>query len=229
VCEYLNYQFLICGACFHFKVTWQSDSTVRFQPQAAGDNSAVLILSLVTAKDFTLTVVATTIQQLEASPHPWEVFWVFFNYQQIGGPQATNKTTNYFILKTSGCELGLAYDNVGQTFLDTTTTPTNTLGTPYEYTVVKTGKQVTISLNGTQIFANTYDQLYDQNGFIGLYCEESLIQVYSVDFVSNDSTTGGTTSSSGTDSNGNDSGEAAPLKGSTPLILALSWLYNLWV
>jgi hypothetical protein len=110
-----------------------------------------------------------------------------FNYQQIGDATSTNKTTNYFILKPNGCELGTAYDSLGQTFLASTSTPTLTLGTPYQYSISKRGQLLTVAINGTQVFDATYTGSYDQKGFIGLYCEDSAVHVSSVDLTAHDS------------------------------------------
>jgi hypothetical protein len=110
-----------------------------------------------------------------------------FNYQQIGGDTSTNKTTNYFILKPNGCELGTAYDSLGQTFLADAATPTLSLGTAYQYSISKRGQLLTVAINGMQVFDATYTGLYDQEGIIGLYCEDAAVQVSSVDLTTHDS------------------------------------------
>ncbi len=53
-------------------MTWNANETVSFQPQQndAG-TSAVLILSLAQARDFDLTIDATTVRQLRTSPNAW--------------------------------------------------------------------------------------------------------------------------------------------------------------
>jgi hypothetical protein len=54
------------------QVTWNENATVSFEPQKNdGGTSAVLILSSVKARDFDLTINATTVRQLKTSPEPW--------------------------------------------------------------------------------------------------------------------------------------------------------------
>jgi hypothetical protein len=53
-------------------VTWNANETVSFEPQKndAG-TSAVLVLSLAKARDFDLTINATTVRQLKTTPEKW--------------------------------------------------------------------------------------------------------------------------------------------------------------
>jgi hypothetical protein len=106
-----------------------------------------------------------------------EVFWVMFNYVQIGNATSNDKKTNYFILKPNGCELGTAYGDLGQNFTATTSTPTLALGTPYQYTITKRGYHLTVAIDGVSVLDATYDHtgLYDQEGVIGLYCEDATV------------------------------------------------------
>jgi hypothetical protein len=118
---------------------------------------------------------------------PQEVFWVMFNYVQVGNTTSTDKKTNYFILKPNGCELGTAYGDLGQNFAATTTTPTLAFGTSphqYQYTITKRGYHVTAAVDGVLVFDATYNAttLYDQEGVVGLYCEDAAVQVTSVNF-----------------------------------------------
>ncbi len=162
-----------------------SQGAVTLTPRASTDASethAALALSSDVWKDFHLSVRATTLSQLRtASPNDWEVFWIFFNYIPVGDL----KETNYFILKTSGIELGKAYDDVGQTFLITEDSPALTIGQEVLYELEKQGTTLTISIDGTQIAtytdASTSERtLYDVEGSIGLYTEDASVEVTSV-------------------------------------------------
>ncbi len=53
-------------------MTWNANETVSFAPQKndAG-TSAVLVLSLAKARDFDLTINATTVRQLKTTPEKW--------------------------------------------------------------------------------------------------------------------------------------------------------------
>lgn len=158
------------------------------EPMAAtdpGETHAALVLSDeitgCTFQDFRLTINATTEAQLRTPPpNPWEVFWIFFNYQTT----TAGKETNYFILKTNGIELGQAYDSVGQNFLFTASAPTLSVGEEYEYVLEKSGTTLTVSIDGSEVLSYgsdpTDDPLYDQAGQIGLYTEDARVRIHSV-------------------------------------------------
>lgn len=158
------------------------------EPMAAtgpSETHAALLLSDeiagCTFQDFRLTVHATTEAQLRTPlPNPWEVFWIFFNYQTT----TSGKETNYFILKTNGIELGQAYDSVGQNFLFTASAPTLSVGEEYEYVLEKIGAELTVAIDGVTVLSYgsdpTDDPLYDQAGQIGLYTEDARVRIHSV-------------------------------------------------
>jgi len=120
-----------------------------------------------------------------------------FNYVQIGNGTSNDKKTNYFILKPNWCELGTAYGDLGQNFTATTSTPTLALGTPYQYTITKRGYHLTVAIDGVSVLDATYDHtgLYDQEGVIGLYCEDAAVQVTSVLLASHDPAASGSAAS----------------------------------
>ncbi len=175
-------------------VSFDANSGITLQPAVAANSSdthAALILAKKTetcpVKDFILTIKAQTQAQLRSpNPNPWEVFWIFFNYLPVGN----NKTTNYFILKPEGIELGRAFDVVGQEFLFTDNQPVLAIGTSYEYSLEKKGGNLVVKINGNTVLNYTSQQfpqaLYDQAGSIGLYTEDAKVLVESVSLTSLD-------------------------------------------
>lgn len=166
-------------------VAFESDKIV-LAPKAAtapGETHAALVLSSKTqdcpVKDFDVTIKATTLKQLRSGrPNPWEVFWIFFNYN----PQASGKTTNYFILKTNGIELGKALAQVGQIFLVTKEVPKLEIGREIKYRLRKTGAKIVISINDEEVLLyeeadSESKKIYDQPGSIGLYTEDAIVEV----------------------------------------------------
>ncbi len=131
-------------------------------------------------QDFRLTVTAVTEAQLRATPNPWEVFWIFFNYQG----DIDDKFTNYFILKTNGIELGRAFATEGQTFLETTEEPQLVVGNPNTYVLEKRGGKLDVWID--EVLVMSYestdfpDALYDYPGLIGLYSEDARVRILSV-------------------------------------------------
>lgn len=125
-------------------------------------------------RDFLLSVTATTVSQLRqgSSPNAWERFWLFFNYTV---PVAT-KETNYILTKTNGLELGTAYDEVGQTFLDTPSTPTLAIGVTSTWLLRKEGNTIWFNQDGGVTYQFTGD-IYDVSGKIGFYSEDAIVTV----------------------------------------------------
>lgn len=170
-------------------VSFDAINGIILEPKAAsspGETHAALAISKLTQQspltNFKVTVKVTTEQQLRTpTPNGWECFWIFFNYT-IG----TNgkKITNYFTLKTNGIELGTAYDEVGQTFLVTESTPQLQIGVANEITLIKQGQQLQVTIDGKIIL--TYDgvtmptPLIDTAGSIGLYTEDARVKIHSV-------------------------------------------------
>lgn len=133
-------------------------------------------------KDFKVTVVLVTEKQLRTpTPNAWECFWLFFNYSDNG---PADKHTNYLVIKPNGTELGRAYDDIGQDYLKTSSTPSVPIGVIHTITVEKRGGKLWAYLNGNLILS--YDSatgkypLFDDPGTIGLYSEDSRVRVYSV-------------------------------------------------
>lgn len=140
-------------------------------------------------KNFELHVVAQTIEQLRSgAPNPWEVFWIFFNYNSA--PEG--KTTNYFIFKPNGLELGRAFDETGQYFLNFSSPATQTmsLGQTYTYRLVKVDGQLSVWIDDVLVLefssTNFPDAIYDEAGSIGFYTEDAAVRVQSVEWRSYD-------------------------------------------
>ncbi len=162
-------------------VTWDG-SGVRFLPKAStspSETHAVMILSKVAVKDFVVKIKAKTIKQLRTGslPNAWECFWFVFNYvPSVDG----YKTANYIVLKPNGIEIGTMDSSVGQKFLYTGSIPKLVIGQFNEYAIVKSGKTLSIVIDGTVVVQKTFDGLYDQAGVFGLYSEDADCLVESV-------------------------------------------------
>lgn len=162
---------------------------VTMAPQAAlGANTyAALLLSTRTQRcpltDFTLTIHATTKHQLKEIDYrrPWEVFWVFFNY--LPAPNST-KTTNYFINKPNGVELGRAYGDTDQKFLPPFGPPFLILNQEDEFVLDYRSGTLKIFVDGFEAvnYSNqTFpESLYTNPGAIGLYTEDAQVNIRSV-------------------------------------------------
>jgi len=122
-------------------------------------------------------MIVNTEQQLRqnTAPNPWEVFWLFFNYN----PTKNGKTTNYFLLKPNGVELGTAKNAVGQTFLQTGAAPAPAVGLANKIEIEKIGTRVRVWINGVLATDKT-GGIVDVAGSIGLYSEDALVRVTNV-------------------------------------------------
>lgn len=166
------------------EVVFNPDATLTLDPMAATSpdetHAALVVLNdavFCPSVDFTIRVTATTQTQLRTPPaNPWEVFWLFFNYEDDPTFQ-----TNYLILKPNGIELGKAFGDSLQEFLYTAPSPQLVLGQPATYEIVKIGTSLQISINGEPIFAEPQDfPLFLNPGQIGLYTEDATVIVHEV-------------------------------------------------
>lgn len=142
-------------------------------------HAALALTDEIQPKDFRLTIVAETTEQLRtgSAPNPWEAFWVFFNYL----PTTAGKNTNYFVLKTNGAELGKATGATDQQFLSTVTLPSTTaVGTVNVFEVTKQGTHVVVKVNDAVLIDFT-GPVFDVPGHIGLYTEDAIVRIKSVD------------------------------------------------
>lgn len=171
------------------RVSFDATSGILFEPKPPkGDNETLSTLLL--AKDtvryplrnFEVSIKVATERQLRSpTPNDWEAFWLFFNYNPTG---PGTKDTNYFVFKPSGLELGVAFEVIGQKFLQTIETPRMTIGKPYTIKLRKMNKAVSIYID--DLLAMNYEEktgtglLYDRPGSIGIYSEDARVHVYSM-------------------------------------------------
>jgi hypothetical protein len=165
-------------------------------PYGSMDTTSSLLLSkraiTTPVRDFQLTMVVSTDEQLRSpTPNPWEVFWVFFNWTY--DPSTGKKRSNYYYLGTRGSELGTAYAELGQSFLQTNRAPVISIGSLYTIQLTKIRNQVFVSINGQPAISYTGASaitksptgeltgwgLYDIPGTIGLYNEDARVHIYS--------------------------------------------------
>lgn len=159
-------------------VTYDLEKGIVLSPKVSTspwETHAALAFSNVSLlKNFRVTITATTEAQLRqnSTPNVWEVFWVLFNYV----PTATGKATNYFILKPNGVELGIAYDNDLQTFLQTGPTTATALGVSNRIEIEKIDNRVVVYVNGVKVTDFT-GAVIDAPGSIGLYSEDARVRI----------------------------------------------------
>jgi hypothetical protein len=145
------------------------------------ETHSALVLSKLYVKDFTIKIKANTVEQLRKNsvPNPWEVFWIFFNYNPTSNGK---KETNYFVLKANGSELGTACGEIQQKFLATTDNPKLILENEYLYEIRKDGSEVRVLIDGNEVinFSDDKNDLYDEYGYIGLYSEDACVKISDV-------------------------------------------------
>jgi hypothetical protein len=162
-------------------VTYSATSGIVLAPQVSTEPSethaALTLAKLPKMRNFRAALTVTTEQQLRLNspPNPWEVFWLFFNYN----PTATGKNTNYFLLKPNGVELGVAKQQIGQTFLQTGAAPAPAVGAANKIDIEKIGTRVRIWVNGILAVDRT-GGLIDVEGSIGLYTEDARARITQV-------------------------------------------------
>lgn len=117
----------------------------------------------------------------EPAANTWEVFWLFFNYQA----QEKGKRTNYFIFKPNGVELGKAWGEIDQEFLQTANSPRAQIGKNYELTLFKKDQSIQAYIDGQMVLNFKADssgkKLFDEAGQIGLYSEDALVRIHQID------------------------------------------------
>lgn len=170
-------------------VSFSQTRGIILEPAAVenpAETQAALILASKTnqrpLRNFTVSVQVSTENQLrKVNPNPWEVFWLFFNYNIA--PEGT-KETNYFVYKPTGIELGIAFGQTGQKFLATANSPTLSLGKINTLVLTKIDKLVHVFIDGnyalTYQATKTKDDLFDTPGSIGLYTEDAKVHIHSI-------------------------------------------------
>ncbi len=154
--------------------------------QTPEQTHAALVLSQIqNARYFDLEIVFQNVQPLrQGNPQPWEVFWLFFNYQT---DHQNQKKTNYLILKPNGLELGRATQEVHQDILKTWPQPISRFGQDHHLRLQRWSTKLIITLDQqpevTYEFVKDAEKPFDQQGHIGLYCEDAEVLVKSVRYL----------------------------------------------
>ena len=163
-----------------------TDDKIILKPKIStspSETHSALVTSFLRVKDFTLEIKATTINQLRKNsvPNEWEVLWIYFNYNPT---KKGKKTTNYFLLKPNGYELGSAWNQTDQCFIETGDSVKLIIGEEYTYQITKTDCHITISIDGVEIINSDINEsdLYDDYGYIGLYTEDAEVEISSFEF-----------------------------------------------
>ncbi|QDK37582.1 hypothetical protein [Bdellovibrio sp. NC01] len=185
----------------NFTVAYDGEGSVSIDSQAitlspkvatvANETHAALVFLNDTlnkpVRDFELTIELETVRQLRknTAANPWEVFWLFFSYNQNN---VNDKTTNYFLSKPqNGGELGLAFDSVGQTFLSDLAPAKTAIGERHIFTYRRKGNLFTVVCDGVSFFSFAdSSKLYSAKGAIGFYTEDALVKIYSVRYANLD-------------------------------------------
>ncbi len=174
----------------NWEIVYDGGGQVRFEdgksisirtqiPQGTENTSAALVVLKDLPEglsDYVVRLQATTHQQLRSSnPNEWEVFWFLSNYRIASGGK---KEANYFVAKPkSGIELGTIYQEVGQDFLKTESTPVLSLGRSNELVFIKRGPSFRVYKNQELIMDYQGSGLFQHPGSFGLYAEDAWVSV----------------------------------------------------
>lgn len=167
-------------------VKFNLNNTVQFAPQAATSPAITHATLLLANKylsspiaNFRISLSIVNEQQLRTpTPNAWEVFWLFFNYTVDSNGK---KQTNYFTFKSTGVELGTAFDERGQQFLFTSPSPTMLLGQTYNLIIEKRTGIFTAYINNILVLSFNSSgaavPLFESPGTIGLYTEDARVKI----------------------------------------------------
>lgn len=184
----------------HWDIAYSGGGEVRFdsltrdlvlRPKVPGTSqetyaSLVLLKKPIRIENYAVRLEVSTLAQLRAEkPNDWEVFWFFGNYRPT--PEG-KKEANYFILKPrAGVELGTVFDEVGQNFLKTASSPVLHLGEKVELILIKRDGHFRVYRN--QVLVLDYQDgqaesfLYSHPGTFGLYSEDALVHVHAFSYL----------------------------------------------
>jgi hypothetical protein len=124
--------------------------------------------------DFDMTVRAKTVEQLRTGspPNNWEIAWVLWHHQD-------RWNSYYVVLKPQGWEVGKAiycegcpWDNQGQVFLATGSSPSFPIGRWYDVRIRQVGATISVYADGVHLTTFT-DSSPILSGKIGLYNEDA--------------------------------------------------------
>lgn len=179
----------------NWEVAWDGSGKVVFEesteslylkPATAAKKSetySALVLSKKQFTNFSAEITYTNIAatRINDPPNAWENFWLFFNYMM--GSDG-HKLTNYLVVKPNGAEIGRAWGETNQAFVKTTS---GILGPSARY-----GQEVKLKVDrlensffgavGWRSLAKSLGEndLYQQDGKIGLYTEDAEVRVSKV-------------------------------------------------
>lgn len=156
---------------------------IKMSPKAARtpqSTHASLVVSKLAlpANEFDVFIEYKNEQTLRNSPpNPWELLWVFFQYQ--AGP-ADTKTTNYVVAKANGIELGKAFGHEDQIFLKTSEQPKAAFNKWHTLRLRKRDSKLEVYFDNKLALnwqEQTNAQLFNQPGKIGLYSEDASVTI----------------------------------------------------
>lgn len=167
--------------------------TLRFRPgfvqRDQDTKAALLLLDETSIAADGIQIRFRVLRQLRSNPRPWEVFWLFFGYRQ--GAEIRSKTTDYFILKTNGIEIGKAFEELEQKFLLTKDTPKLFVGRSYVIRLQREDGLTRFIVDGVSVAQTPGDfkssALFSggdsRRGSFGLYAEDAEIEIESVELL----------------------------------------------
>lgn len=167
------------------RVSLNNTTGIHLEPMASTSpeetHAALVVSKSELPSRFQLEIEVTNERSLRQNspPNSWEAFWIMFNYKG----SATQKTTNYFVFKPNGIELGAAYDSIGQDFIYTSDYPLMVWGWRNTIRITRNAVNITIDVNGVRVVnlpLSSSQWLLQENGTIGLYTEDAAAQVHSV-------------------------------------------------
>jgi hypothetical protein len=149
------------------------------QPEVSTTSSvthAALTTSTSSYHNYKLSLDMRTDKQLRTGSYPnsWEAAWIMFNY-------GDDWHHYYFVLKTTGAELGKKDNNAQleqQVFLATPSSPTVTLGQWQHIDITISNNVITVYVNGVKVASvtdTTQSTMLGAGGKIGLYTEDAAV------------------------------------------------------
>lgn len=170
----------------NWDVMWDGEGRVSFEngvlklkPKSSTEPTETHSALVVSKKSFLhftteITYVNEAPLRQNSPPKPWELFWVFFNYQK----DDPKRPTNYFIAKTIGPELGKAFEEIRQTFFWTGDVLRAGFGNENRLILQRTKSNFTASNAWWSWFWRPIDAGWvEKEGPLGLYTEDAEVTV----------------------------------------------------
>lgn len=164
----------------------QKTNEIFMSPRAArgpqSTHASLIPSKFILNQDYDLFVEYKNNKPLRAeSPNPWEVFWLFFQYQKSEG---RSKLTNYLMAKPNGIEMGKAFDEDGQTFIKTVDHPKASFNQWHLLRIKKQKDEISVYFDQQKVFdwkapedSNDQTSLFTHQGQIGLYSEDASVVI----------------------------------------------------